>query len=165
MPDFKGYTLVPNLELEWFFSRRWSVSGVGNFVKRGYGGGKYFAISSWSLEPRLWLGRVHRNHNLFYLGLYGQAGDYDVRPGSAVSSGRTGRFFGAGVSFGAAIPFTRRVGIEVGLRCGYRHSRVKGYVHDAPDYYRESSGCNSHLGVTGLKASLYYRFGHKRQRP
>lgn len=158
MPDFKSYTYVPNLEIEWFFKDRWSLSGTGNFAKWSYGNGKFFGISSWSIEPRWWF-KGDGRFRWFYLGAYGQVGDYDVQNDRVSLDGNTGKLWGVGLSLGVAIPFSNRFGLELGLRGGYRHAKVNGYVHEAPDYFREFTEKDNHWGVTGIKASLYYRFG------
>lgn len=158
MPDFKSYTFVPNLEIEWFFKDRWSLSGTGNFAKWSYGNGNFFGISSWSIEPRWWF-KGDGRFRWFYLGAYGQVGDYDVQNDRVSLDGNTGKLWGAGLSLGAVIPFSDRFGLELGIRGGYRHAKVNGYVHEAPDYFREFTERDNHWGVTGIKASLYYRFG------
>lgn len=158
MPDFHSYTYVPNLEAEWFFSDRWSLSGTGNYTNRGYGNGEFFGISSWSLEPRWWF-NGDGLYRWFYLGVYGQVGDYDVKNPRTEPDGRTGNLWGTGLSFGVAIPFTNRLGLELGLRGGYRHSDVKIYSVEAPDYFLDRKTQDDHWGVTGIKASLYFRFG------
>lgn len=158
MPDFKHYTFVPNLEIEYFFKERWSLSATGDYMKRGYGNGNFYGISAWSVEPRWWF-RGDGRFRWFYLGAYGQVGDYDVQNSRTASDGTTGKLWGAGLSVGAAIPFSDRLGLEVGIRGGYRHAGMKEYIHEAPDYFLERKGTDNHWGVTGIKASLYYRFG------
>ncbi len=158
MPDFKHYTFVPNLEIEYFFKEHWSLSATGNYMKRSYGNDDFFSISAWSVEPRWWF-KGDGRFRLFYLGAYGQVGDYDVQNNRTALDGTTGKLWGAGLSAGAAIPFSNRLGLEVGIRGGYRHAGMKEYVHEAPDYFLERKGTDNHWGVTGIKASLYYRFG------
>lgn len=158
MPDFKHYTFVPNLEIEYFFKEHWSLSATGNYMKRSYGNDDFFSISAWSVEPRWWF-RGDGRFRWFYLGAYGQVGDYDVQNNRTALDGTTGKLWGAGLSAGAAIPFSNRLGLEVGIRGGYRHAGMKEYVHEAPDYFLERKGTDNHWGVTGIKASLYYRFG------
>ena len=158
MPDFHSYTFVPNLELEWFFCDRWSLAGTGNYAKWGYGGGDFFGISSWSLEPRFWFSG-NGKFRWFYLGVYGQAGDYDAQNDRLDRDGATGKLWSTGLSFGATIPFTDRLGLEIGLRGGYRHSSVRAYSWEAPDYFLDYEASDNHWGVTGIKASLYFRFG------
>lgn len=160
MPDFKSYVPVPNLEVEWFVNHRWSVTVTGAYVSRRYDGGQLFALSSYSVEPRFWLCADGR-HRLLHAGIYGQAGDYDVQQKRIKYDGLTGRLFGGGVSLGAAIPFLPSFGMEAGLRVGYRHSKVKGYNRTEDGCYREITTADNHWGVTGLKLSLYYRFGKR----
>ena len=158
MPDFKHYTFVPNLEIEYFFKEHWSLSATGNYMKRSYGNDDFFSISAWSVEPRWWF-KGDGRFRWFYLGAYGQVGDYDVQNNRTALDGTTGKLWGAGLSAGAAIPFSNRLGLEVGIRGGDRHAGMKEYVHEAPDYFLERKGTDNHWGVTGIKASLYYRFG------
>lgn len=158
MPDFKSYTFVPNLEIEYFFKERWSLSGIVDWAKWGYGGGDFFGISSYSLEPRWWF-KGDGRFRWFYLGAYGQVGDYDAQNSRVANDGNTGRLWGAGLSLGVAIPFSDRFGLEVGIRGGYRRSNVRTYSHEAPDYFLDYETKDNHWGVTGIKASLYFRFG------
>lgn len=158
MPDFHSYTFVPNLEIEWFFCDRWSLAGTGNYAKWAYGGDDFFGISSWSLEPRLWFGS-DGSFRWLYLGLYGQAGDYDVQNDRLERDGNTGKIWGTGLSLGVAIPFSDRLGLEVGIRGGYRNSSVRAYSYEAPDYFLDYESKDGFWGVTGIKASLYFRFG------
>lgn len=163
MPDFRRYTFVPNLELEWFFRDRWSLTGKGSYIRRNYGGG-FFGVSSWSLEPRLWLrGSVPQG----YIGTYGELGDYDVQNSRMEFGGATGRFWSAGLTFGAVIPFTLRFGLDIGLRGGYRRTTVRDYSHGSGGDYFERRRLDHHWGVTGIEVSLYWRFGTtiKSQRP
>ena len=126
MPDFNSYTFVPNLEAEYFFCDRWSVAGTGNYAKWGYGDGKFFGISSWSLEPRWWIWGDGK-YRWIYVGLYGQMGDYDVQNGGDGQFGYTGPFWSTGLSFGVTVPFSKRLGVELGVRAGYRQSEVNGH--------------------------------------
>lgn len=158
MPDFKSYTFVPNLEIEYFFKERWSLAATGNYMKRGYGNGDFYGISSWSVEPRWWF-KGDGRFRWFYLGAYGQVGDYDAQNSRVANDGNTGTLWGAGLSLGAAIPFSDRFGLEVGIRGGYRRSNVRVYSHEAPDYFLDYETKDNHWGVTGIKASLYFRFG------
>ena len=158
MPDFNSYTFVPNLEAECFFCDRWSVAGTGNYAKWGYGDGKFFGISSWSLEPRWWIWGDGR-YRWIYVGLYGQMGDYDVQNGGDGQFGYTGPFWSTGLSFGVTVPFSKRLGVELGVRAGYRQSEINGYSYEVPEYFRDYTETGRHWGVTGLKISFYYRFG------
>lgn len=93
MPDFKHYTFVPNLEIEYFFKEHWSLSATGNYMKRSYGNDDFFSISAWSVEPRWWF-KGDGRFRWFYLGAYGQVGDYDVQNSRTALDGTTGKLTG-----------------------------------------------------------------------
>lgn len=158
MPDFHSYTFVPNLEVEWYFAKRWSLSAQGNFALWDYNGGDWFGVSSWSIEPRWWIWGDSK-FRWIYLGVYGQVGDYDVQNDRVDRDGNTGKMWGAGLSVGAVIPFTQRWGCEIGIRAGYRNAIVRAYSYEAPDYFLDYQTTDNHWGVTGIKASIYYRIG------
>ena len=158
MPDFKQYAFVPNLEIEWFFCDRWSLAGEGAYTTRRHDEGEWFGISSWSLEPRWWL-KNDGSYRWLYIGAYGQVGDYDVQNEKTDRDGNTGNLWGAGLSAGVAIPFARHWGAEVGIRAGYRHAEGNAYSYEAPDYFLDYTHADNHWGVTGIKVSIYYRFG------
>ena len=158
MPDFRNYSFIPNLELEYFFLDRWSVAAAGNYAKWEYSGDDWFGISTWSVEPRWWIWGDGQ-YRWIYLGLYGEVGDYDVQNNRIAVDGYTGKLWSTGLSVGAALPFSKRWGAEVGLRAGYRHSQEKAYSYEAPDYFLDAEDTGNHWGVTGIKVSLYYRFG------
>ncbi len=160
MPDFNSYTFVPNLEVEWFFAKRWSLTALGNFALWDYNGGDWFGVSSWSIEPRWWIWGDSK-FRWIYLGVYGQVGDYDVQNDRVDRDGNTGKMWGAGLSVGAVIPFTKHWGCEIGIRAGYRNAIVRAYSYEAPDYFLDYQTTDNHWGVTGIKASIYYRIGKK----
>lgn len=162
MPDFRSYTFVPNLEVEVFLGKAWSVAGSVNYNERRYGDEdrNYFGVSTWSVEGRRWFkadGRFRWLHG----GVYVEWGDYDVQNSRVTMDGHTGTTWGVGLSLGAAIPFTDRWGLEVGLRGGFREAADNGYTWEAPDYFKDAESVEHDWGVTGIKASLYYRFGKK----
>lgn len=160
MPDFHSYTFVPNLELEWFFCDSWSLSAIGNFAKWPCRDDEFFGISTWSAEPRWWPSKKG-TFRWFYLGAYFQGGSFDVQNERVTFDGNTGRLFSAGISAGVAIPITKNIGFEIGLRAGYRYSLVKEYVIEEPHYYFENKIKDNFWGITGIKASFYFRFGSK----
>ena len=126
--------------------------------EKSYRDNRWFGISSWSVEPRWWLNGDGRFRWL-YIGAYGQVGDYDVQDNETDWNGNTGKLWGLGLSAGVAIPFLKHFGLEVGIRAGYRHSKVKSYTYEEPDYFLDMKGTDNQWGVTGIKASIYYRFG------
>lgn len=78
----------PNLALELHFARRWSVMASAAYSDwKGGRDHRFWGVSGYSLEPRLWL-KGDGRYRWFYLGVYGQSGDFDYRPSPARRYGR-----------------------------------------------------------------------------
>ncbi|MCS2668441.1 DUF3575 domain-containing protein [Bacteroides fragilis] len=99
----------PNLALELHFARRWSVMASAAYSDwKGGRDHRFWGVSGYSLEPRLWL-KGDGRYRWFYLGVYGQSGDFDYRPSpagdtDATGRSRTGRYRHAGLSAGVYVP-------------------------------------------------------------
>ena len=153
----------PNLALEFFFARYWSVTASAEYSY--WKGGKnkeFWGISGYSLEPRLWL-KGDGRYRWFYLGVYGQSGDFDYRPSpagdtDATGRSRTGRYRHAGLSAGVYVPLSRHWGIEAGVRGGYLHSSAKAYDNEPPHAYYHHPASFVRWGLTGINLGLGYRF-------
>ena len=154
-PDFTHTTFVPNLYVEYYFLKRWSVKGAFSYCNWSYGDNKRFqGISSYSIEPRFWL-RGDGNFRGFFFGVYGQFGDYNDE--QEIES-YTGRYHSEGLSAGYLLPLYKGLAIELSLRGGYRYSSVKRY--------QAGEECNSlcreydkhDFTVTGSNIGLLYRF-------
>lgn len=157
MPDFKHYSWTPNLSVEYFFADRWSINGTGAYAKRKVGSDQYFGISSWSIEPRFWL-NADGTYRWLYAGLYGEAGDFDNQR-MHIDDYRTGKFGGLGLSVGAYIPVTERLGAEVGLRAGYSRRSIDYYTPENGYDYFDYNKKRNKFGITGINISIVYRFG------
>lgn len=154
-PDFTHTTVIPNIYLEYYFLKRWSVKAAFAYCDWSYDSGTHFqGISSYSIEPRYWL-KDDEKFRGFFAGVYAQAGDYNQK---APDQNYTGKFFGAGLSAGYLYPVYKGLAVEVSLRGGYRHASVKKY--------RCEEECNNlcrkykqnRFTVTGSCISLIYRF-------
>ena len=125
-------TYMPNLSAELFFAGRWSVCGSATYADWSYdGGNQYQGFSAYGLEPRLWL-MENSCYRLFYLGIYGRTGDYDLgrtdsRAVSRDEANTSGTYMEGGLSAGCYLPLTVRWGLEVGVRGGFRHEKGKAY--------------------------------------
>lgn len=166
LPDFKTAAFMPNLEAEFYFAGRWSVSASALYADWEYGGGKQFwGISSYSMEPRFWF----RDDGLFrgfFVGVYGEAGDFndqkDRRDDAATATNYTGTFWSAGVSAGYLLPLSRHWGLELSLRVGYRGAKYDVYDRELPYLYYNYSDKENKFTLTGLRLNVVYRFGHGR---
>lgn len=154
-PDFTHTTTIPNIYVEYYFLKRWSVKGAFAYCDWSYDNGKRFqGISSYSLEPRFWLKKDEKFRGFFF-GIYGQAGDYNQKD---IEQNHTGKYYSGGLSAGYLYPIYRGLVVEVSLRGGYRHATVKKYKsgEDCNDLCRKYT--KKEFTVTGSCLSLVYRF-------
>lgn len=159
-------SFMPNVELEWYFSKRWSVAVSGMYSDFSYKDKTRdrWAVSEISVEPRVW---PLRSGEFSWLstGLFGEYGDFDVRgsdidPDKELLYGRTGRFWTMGASINCLIPLGKGFCVEGSVRTGYRSTfDGKKYRYDKIDdkNYLETRFSSTGFMV-GLKVSLVYRF-------
>lgn len=158
--------VAANLEAEFYFAERWSASIEGvytNWNMNLYK--KHYAANEISPEVRYWFARRVGEYRGVYLGVYGHLGQFDYMFKNQ-ETGNTGDYYGAGLSVGAYLPFTRHFGMEIGVRGGWIHAgNYDRYYYDAPQdkYIYKSSHTKNYFGLTGAKVSLVYRFGLGRQ--
>lgn len=168
-PDGKLASFRPNLALEVFFARRWSLSASGEYSYwQGGTGHKFWGLSGYSLEPRLWL-LGDGTYRWLYLGAYGQMGDYDYQPhpdGDPDRTGAslTGTYWSAGLSVGLYLRLSRHWGVEAGLRGGYRDASGKAYDNEPPYAYYHHDAASGRWGITGFNLSITYRWWNKTAR-
>lgn len=159
-------SFMPNLEVECYFSDRWSVVVAGMYSDFSYKEKTRdrWSVSEFSVEPRVWP-LTPGKFTWLNTGLFGEYGDFDVR-GSAVDPdqdvlyGRTGRYWTMGASIGCLMPLGKGFCTEVSVRTGYRSVfDGKKYRYDKIDdkNYLESRFSSTGFMV-GLKVSLVYRF-------
>lgn len=156
MPDFKIGTWTPNLSAEVYFARRWSVqAGYAYSNWNALGGSKGLcAVSAADLEVRRWFGRRPAFRG-FYLGVYGQYGQYDVQE---TASGQTGSFWSAGLGAGWLQPLSERWAVEAQLRGGYRSAQNEAYdIEPGHNYFDRKSTEEGFMGQ--LRLQIVYRFG------
>lgn len=152
--------VAANVEVEFYFSKRWSAAVEGvytdwnmNLYK------KHYAVNEISPEIRYWTGRREGQYRGLYIGVYGHVGQFDYMFKNE-ATGNTGDYYGGGISLGGYLPFTRHFGMELGLRGGFVHAGdFDRYYYDAPHYMYKSSHSANYFGLTGAKVSLVYRFG------
>ncbi len=160
-PELKHRDFIPNIELEWYFNRHWSLNVDGAYVyTHNYNNDQeQWGVSSIAMEPRFWL----NGSNCFtgiYVGVYGLIGQFDVKLNTISEYGHTGDFHEGGISLGYYLPLSSRWGIEVGGRFGYRAVRgdIYRYVYPVHFYY-DSSYTQNGLKLTGIRLLLTYRLG------
>lgn len=157
-PEFEHTTFMPNLAAEAFFLKRFSAELSAVYSNFSFGSGGHWGMSGYSLEPRFWL-KGDGHYKGFFFGVYGQAGDFDVRRGEAeTASNHTGTYFDAGVSVGYYLPITKRLGAEFGLRGGYHSANSQSYDVRGDVNYLNGTDDANRIGLTRINVSLSYRF-------
>lgn len=159
-------SFMPNVEVECYFSERWSVVVAGMYSNFAYKNKTRdrWSVSEFSVEPRVWP-LAPGEFTWLNTGLFGEYGDFDVRgseidPDKEVLYGRTGRFWAIGASIGCLVPLGKGFCVEASVRTGYRSVfDGKKYRYDKIDdkNYLESRFSSTGFMV-GLKVSLVYRF-------
>lgn len=160
-PEMKWKQVLPNLSLEYFFANRWSVTLDGAYtsrVRNDYNISKRYAFSSVGSEVRAWL----NNDGLFkgfYGGIYGNGGEFDSTPETMDDKGYTGRYIGTGLTVGYTRMFTPWLGVEVGVRGGFRHVAYDAYYRESSCYVYEHTRYKNNLCLDGVFLNLTARFG------
>lgn len=165
-PELEHTTFMPNLSGEVFFARHWSVNLTGMYANWDYDGSRqHLGVSAYSLEPRFWL-KGDGKYRWFYIGIYGQTGDFDSRSTDAkrVEEGTvncTGTYWQGGLSLGCYLLLNAHWGIELGVRGGYQNADTHVYDVENLHYYLNHDLTLDRLGLTGINISISYRFGRK----
>jgi hypothetical protein len=163
-PNLTKSSFIPNLEGEVFYLGRYSTSIEGfytPFETVPESAQDWFKESGLIAEQKIWIGKPKR-YNTLYFGLVGTYGDYDRRDVSVSELGYTGEYYGAGLSIGFLIPVYKGVCIEIGLRGIYKLDNWESYKLRNGAFYKEESGTDSGIDLSGVKFSIQYRIGRSK---
>lgn len=146
--------LIINGEIEWYFARHFSLNAEYNYAKwrfkndyRQWRGGVI------SPEFRYWFSPdLFRRH---YLGIYGQLGEYNVKP---KKYGYQGDFYTVGLSYGYSFLLNPHLNLELGIGVGYMRTKYDKYIQADDCYPYLNTTTKEYWGVTKLKVSLVYNF-------
>lgn len=158
---------IPNLEVEYFFTKRYSISidAIYTPFVRNKTGSEWRDIDGFAIEPRVWLSDKKIIRGAFrgvYTGFYGITGEFDIMHHSLGNYGYTGSYYGAGVSIGVVFPlFNSGFALEIGARGGYRIDNWESYEANNGSFIYIDSGTQNGFKLQGLKLSIMYRFGEK----
>lgn len=158
--------LLPDLALEFSLPRRWSIEVGGQWSwwntndPRHY----YHRVQFAGLEVRKWLGKRDRTPLTgHFLGLYGMAGNYDLKFG-AHGQLCAGLSYSAGLTYGYAMPIRRRLNLEFSLGVGYLGGEYDKYTWDGQNrcYPWEATFERNYFGLTKAEVSLVWLIGSGR---
>lgn len=149
--------LMPSLELEYRFNRRWSVNLEGTMAWwHKDSKHRYYQLAQISPEVRYWFSPqgARRGH---YVGLFVGGGWYDLENGGR---GYKGEDEHAGLSYGYMFPVGRYFALEAGVGVGFLHTDLEEYVPlDGHYVYRLSSRTN-YFGPLKLKLAFVWDIGY-----
>lgn len=149
--------LLPNIEVEWLFKRRWSVNLEGDvawYARESHMQSYRLAVVSselryWALSPAPWQG--------MYVGALAGWGIYDLEN---KKTGYQGSGVMAGVSVGYMWRIGRRLSFDAGAGVGYMYTRYKEYIpRDGHFLYQRTRNLN-YFGPLSLGLSLTWHFGN-----
>ncbi len=159
-PEMTWEQVLPNLSLEFYIAERWSVGvdGAASLRLRNGRNQKLCAFSSFGGEGRYWFrkGYVFKG---FYAGAYLNGGTFDRTPRHTDDPGHTGTFVGAGLSAGYTFMFNRWIGLEIGIRGGFRHVEDDRYRHVGTEYFYRDTKYKNGVRLDGVFLNLTGRFG------
>ena len=167
--------LTPNIAVEFYLGRRWSIEGEFNYAWWNFHDRHFHRIEMGGVEVRRWIGRKHDNPLTgWFVGAYGFAGNYDLMYKSSISekSGRPGYLerensglhhltYSAGLSAGYSVPIAKRLNLEFELGLGYLWGLYSTYEYDAEyrDYHYVDTKKRHYFGPTKVEISLSWLIG------
>lgn len=156
--------LIPSIQVDSYFSNRFSVSAEWYYSKWNYSAQNVFNVSMANLELRYFPMGKKKTFEGLYIGLYGGAGEYDFRWGT--QDGRQSQFVSAGLSLGYVLPLGKSgFYFEAGISGGYVTEKIEKYIQYDQGYVRLNDNfTNSTIfAPTKIKLSIIYRiFNQKR---
>lgn len=159
----KRTTFMPNVGIEYFAFRHWSLAASALYSSLDFGQDEFWGISAYTVEPRFWI-NGNGKYRGFYLGLYGRAGDFDIRRSvveHVTTDNQTGTYYEGGASLGYVLPLSRRWYLEAGVSGGYRNVKAKVYDVEQSQYYFVRNESESRMRLTDIRFSVGYRLGNK----
>lgn len=149
---------VTNIGGEYAFHRHWSVDLP--LVYSPYTLARTYRMRFLYIQPeaRYWLDRPMKGH---FFGVHLQAGVFNVSLDNKNRYQSEKGFHGAGISYGYAMPLSRRWSMEFTVGVGYAFTKYCTY-YNVPNGIRYEKDIPYHYwGLTKLGLNFVYRFGDK----
>lgn len=155
--------LIPSMQLDAYFSDRFSAIVEGFYSKWSYVPDYKFNISMISPELRFYPMGKRKAFEGLYVGLYGSYGQYNMRWDSR--TGYQNDFISAGLSLGYVLPLGGSgFYMEAGLSAGYISQWGEKYLyHQGDNYHVEPYSRTDAFYPTKVKVSFVYRVFNKKK--
>lgn len=170
--------LTPNLAVEFYLGRKWSIEGEFNYVWWKYDQTHFQRIEWGGFEVRRWIGNRYSSPlSGWFVGVYGLTGNYDIMyKSTGQKSSRTGTksrensglhdlTSTVGIAGGYSLPVGKRLNLEFELGVGYLWGRYDTYEYDPKynDYHYMETYKRSFWGPTKIEVSLSWLIGNARK--
>ncbi len=153
--------LVPNVGVEFYLGKDWSVSANGMLMWWSNTAKHHFwRIYGGELEVRRWFGSAAQAQPLtgHHTGIYGQLLSYDF--GSKDKGYLAEPWnYAFGISYGYSFPITRRINIDLGIGIGYMGGEYKKYKPIDGCYVWQSTRRRHWVGPTKAEVTLVWLLG------
>lgn len=155
--------LIPSVQLDAYFSDRFSAIVEGFYSTWNYVDDYKFNISMISPELRFYPMGERKAFSGLYVGLYGSYGHYNMRWNSR--TGYQNDFISAGISLGYVLPLGQNgFYLEAGLSAGYINQWGDKYIYHQGDNFRvESYNRTDAFYPTKIKVSFIYRIFNQKK--
>ncbi len=149
---------VTNIGGEYAFHRHWSVDLP--LVYSPYTLARTYRMRFLYIQPeaRYWLDRPMKGH---FFGVHLHAGVFNVSLDNKNRYQSEKGFHGAGISYGYAMPLSRRWSMEFTVGVGYAFTRYCTYYNVPNGLRYEKDRPYNYWGLTKLGLNFVYRFGDK----
>lgn len=153
--------LVPNLGAEFELSDRWTIAADASCAWwADEGRHRHWRILSGEVELRRWLGwRFFPPYSTggHHLGVYAAVYRYDLQWGG--TGHQADLNLGGGLSYGYAVPLSRRLSLDLAVGIGFLGGRYAKYEPDGERYVKVEEGTRYYAGPTKLEATLVWSLG------
>ena len=147
---------VANVAVEYSFGEHYSVEVP--IIYSPYTVARDYRLRFLVFQPefRYWLRRPLEGH---FFGVHLHAGAFNISVDDETRYQSPDGFYGAGLSYGYALPFARHWAAEFTLGAGYVHANYDKY-YNIPNGARYEKGISyNYWGLTRVGISIVYKFG------
>ncbi|VFB13041.1 putative exported transmembrane protein [Bacteroides heparinolyticus] len=157
--------VVPNLGLEFYLGRGWSVAGNWMYTwLKNDNRYRYHRVYGGDLELRRWLSYGRKPLTGHHMGIYGLLLTYDLEWGGKGYLGDRWSY-GGGISYGYSAPIGRRLNLDFTLGIGYLDGEYYEYVPQEGHYVWKATKKRRWFGPTKAEVSLVWLIGHGNTNP
>lgn len=152
--------LVPNLGVEFYLGKGWTIGANGAFAWWKVDSKDYFwRVYGGDFSIRKYFGRAAKAKPLtgHHLGLYGQALSYDFELGG--TGYLSDMSYGGGIEYGYSFPIAKRLNLDLGIGIGYLGGEYKKYTPMDGHYVWQETRQRHWFGPTKAEITLVWLIG------